>query len=52
MKALTLKEFPDDLHREMKIQAAKQSITMKALIEKALREYLDKYGSKEHKKGR
>jgi len=52
MKALTLKEFPDDLHRDMKIQAAKEGITLKALIEKAAREYIERYEAKEHKKGR
>lgn len=38
--ALTLKDFPPDVHREAKVQAAKEGITLKALIEKALREYL------------
>ncbi len=51
MKALTLKEFPDDLHRDMKIQAAKEGITLKALIEKAMTEYIEKH-DKEQKKGR
>ncbi len=51
MKALTLKEFPDDLHRDMKIQAAKEGITLKALIEKAMAEYIEKH-DKEQKKGR
>ncbi len=52
MKQIVIKNFPDELHREAKIQAAKQGVTMKALIEKALREYLDRCENKEHKKGR
>ena len=35
-----VKEFPDDLHREMKIQAAVESTSIKALIIQAVRDYL------------
>jgi predicted HicB family RNase H-like nuclease len=42
-----IKDFPQDLHREGKIQAAVEGISLKALIIKALTEYL-----KRHKKGR
>ena len=41
-----IKDFPKDLHWEAKIQAAVEGITLKALMIKALREYL-----KKHKKG-
>jgi predicted HicB family RNase H-like nuclease len=44
---LNIKAFPDDLHREAKIQAAIEGTTLKDLIIKALTEYL-----KKHKKGR
>ena len=44
MKALIIKDFPDDLHREIKIQAAIEGVSMKDLIIKALQEYLKKKG--------
>lgn len=37
-----IKDFPDDLHREMKIQAAVESISMKELVIRAVRDYLKK----------
>lgn len=52
MKALTIKDFPPDLHKAMKIQAAKEGITMKEVIEKAVTEYIERYEAKEAKKGR
>ncbi len=52
MKAITIKEFSDELHRAMKIQAAKEGITLKGLIEKAVTEYIERYEAKESKKGR
>lgn len=41
-------EFDSDLHYEAKIQAAKEQISLKELIHKAVRAYLDtvKKGSK------
>lgn len=51
MKALTIKGFEDEVHKAMKVQAAKEGITLKTLIEKALTEYIERY-EKEHKKGR
>jgi predicted HicB family RNase H-like nuclease len=45
---INIKAFPDDLHREAKIQAAVEGISLKALIIKALTEYL----KKAKKKGR
>ncbi len=50
MKVLTIKEFPDEVHRQMKIQAAREEITLRHLIEKAVMEYIERY-EKEHKKG-
>ena len=52
MKAITMKGFSEQLHRAMKVQAAKEGITLKALIEKAMTEYIEKYEAKEGKKGR
>jgi hypothetical protein len=37
---LNIKAFPDALHREAKIQAAIEGVTLKHLIIKALTEYL------------
>ena len=46
MGVITLKDFPDDLHKEIKIQAVREGTTLKGLIIKALREYLNR-GSRE-----
>jgi predicted HicB family RNase H-like nuclease len=35
-----LMNFSEDLHREAKVRAAQEGITLKALIEKVLQEYL------------
>ena len=37
---LNIKAFPDELHRQVKIQAAVEGVSMKDLIIKALEEYL------------
>ncbi len=42
MKTLIIKDFPDEVHREMKIQAAVESITMKDLVIQAVKDYLKK----------
>jgi hypothetical protein len=42
MVAVNLKEFPDDLHHKVKIQAAIEKTTIKGLIIKALTEYLER----------
>ncbi len=39
---LNIKDFPEELHREVKIQAAVEGISMKDLIIKALQDYLKK----------
>ena len=51
MKAVIIKNLSDDFHRLMKIQAARETITLKELIEKAVMEHIERY-EKEHKKGR
>ena len=37
---LNIKGFPDDLHRQLKIQAATMGVPMRELIIKALTEFL------------
>ena len=39
---LNVKDFPDGLHREAKIQAAIMGISLKELIIRAITEYLKK----------
>jgi|OpeIllAssembly_1097287.scaffolds.fasta_scaffold1923374_1 predicted HicB family RNase H-like nuclease len=39
-----VKGFPEDLHYRAKIQAAKERSTLKAIIIKALEEYLKRVG--------
>jgi predicted HicB family RNase H-like nuclease len=58
-KVVMMKEFPDDLHKRAKLQAVKEEITLhkraklqavkeeitlKAIVIKALTEYLEKVG--------
>ena len=38
---LNIKDFPDELHREAKIQAAVLSIPLRELVIKAIAEYLE-----------
>ena len=40
MAILNIKDFPDDLHRKAKSEAALEGISMKAFIIRALEEYL------------
>jgi hypothetical protein len=42
MAFLNIKDFPDDLHRKAKSEAALEGISLKAFIIKALEEYLKK----------
>jgi len=42
MAILNIKGFPDDIHRKAKSAAALEGISLKALIIKALIEYLQK----------
>jgi predicted HicB family RNase H-like nuclease len=39
---LNIKDFPDDLHRKAKSEAALMGISLKELIIRALTEYLEK----------
>ncbi|PKN68061.1 MAG: 3-hydroxyacyl-CoA dehydrogenase [Deltaproteobacteria bacterium HGW-Deltaproteobacteria-15] len=42
MAVVNLREFPDDLHRKAKAEAALMGITLKELIIRALTEYIQK----------
>jgi len=42
MAFLNIKDFPDDLHRKAKSEAALEGISLKALMIRALEEYLKK----------
>ena len=42
MAILNIKDFPDDLHRKAKAEAALAGISLKAFIIKALEEFLKK----------
>ena len=44
MAIIYIKEFPDDLHTRLKVQAAVEKTTMKDLIIRLLEEYLQKAG--------
>jgi hypothetical protein len=44
MATINLRDVPDELHRRAKAEAAMEGITLKALIIKALEEYLKKKG--------
>ena len=46
MATVFVREFPDDLHRDAKVRAAQEGITLKDLIIKAVEEYLRKKGAK------
>ena len=40
MAIINIKDFPDDLHRKAKSEAALEGISLKALFIKAVEEYL------------
>ena len=42
MTTLNIKDFPDDLHRKTKAEAALMGISMKEFIIRAITEYLKK----------
>ena len=51
MGTINLRDFPDDLHRIAKAEAALEGISLKAFIIKALEEYLElKKGKKKGSK--
>ncbi len=44
MTTLSIRDFPQPVLKWLKVQAAKESITLKELIIRIAREYLDKNG--------
>ena len=42
MKTINIKDFPEDLHRKAKAEAALMGISLKELIIRAITEYLKK----------
>ena len=42
MTVLNIKDFPDDLHRKAKAEAALMGTSMKELIIRAIQEYLER----------
>jgi len=44
IKVIQMRNFPADLHKRAKIQAAKEETTMKEIVIKALEEYLEREG--------
>ena len=41
LKKILIPDCPEELHRQVKIQAAVEGIPLKELVKKALREYLE-----------
>ena len=46
MATVYIRNFPEDLHRKVKIQAATMGISLKELAIRALTEYLKEKGAK------
>ena len=44
IKVIQIRNFPADLHKRAKVQAAKEETTLKGIVIKALTEYLDREG--------
>lgn len=44
MAVMFIRDFPEELHHKGKVQAALERISLKALIAKALQEYLERRG--------
>ena len=42
MTTVNIRDFPDDLHRKAKAEAALEGISMKGLIIKAIEQYLER----------
>jgi len=51
MAFLNIKDFPDDLHRKAKSEAALMGISLKELFIRAVKEYIEKKKRNEKKKG-
>ena len=45
-KIVQMRNFPEDLHRRAKVFAAQNDTTVKAVVIKALTEYLDRHEGK------
>jgi predicted HicB family RNase H-like nuclease len=45
-KMILVPDCPEELHRQVKIQAAVEGIALKELVKKALREYLERQKKK------
>ncbi len=45
-KVIMLRNVAEELHRQVKMQAAAEGISLQALVVKAIREYLKKAGKK------
>jgi hypothetical protein len=43
MKAIILKNFPEELHRQAKSKAALMGITLKELVIRAITEFLERH---------
>jgi predicted HicB family RNase H-like nuclease len=50
-KSILVPDCPEELHRQVKIQAAVEGMPMKELVKKALREYIERQ-KKGKKKGK
>ena len=46
MKTMNIRGIPDELHKALKIQAAKEGATLEDVVRRALAEYLKKEGTK------
>lgn len=46
MPTLILKDIPAEIHKAAKVRAAQEDITLKALVLKAVEEYLDRGAGK------
>jgi predicted HicB family RNase H-like nuclease len=44
IKVIQMRNFPADLHKRAKVQAAKEETTLKAILIKALEQYLKNVG--------
>ena len=42
LKQILVPDCPEELHRQLKIQAAVEGIPLKELVKKSLREYLER----------
>ena len=46
VKSILVQDCPEELHRQVKIQAAVEGIPLKELVKKALREYTERQKKK------